>query len=268
MTALNPTTVHVRAFARGDTAFEGFGVFFRKELLEWLRSRRAILLTLATGLMMLPATLGSRIALLSAAASHVVLPTQPPLDPTVNVLMKWDQWVFFFAILVSVSLVIGERDRGTLAWSLSKPLSRTALLAAKWSAAMVMFSIFGLVLPMTASVIVAIPAYGMPDLAVVATATVLLVATPAFFFALTLALGVILPSQTAVGGLAIMAAVVPGLVGQVLPDLAAAFPSSIGPWAVGLARGVPVPAITPIGWLVGTSVAAIAGLAAFQRRDL
>ena len=67
-------------------------------------------------------------------------------------LAKWDQWVFFFAIVFSVSLLIVERDRGTLAWSLSKPLSRRAMLAGKWIGAMAVYVPFGIVLPMVVCV--------------------------------------------------------------------------------------------------------------------
>jgi hypothetical protein len=102
-----------------------------KEIHEWFANHRAPMLFVVTTLMMVLSTLSARIATVSVPAAQ--LPPSLSLDPTVNVLVKWDQWVFFFAIVFSTSLLIVERDRGTLAWSLSKPLSRRALLAASGS---------------------------------------------------------------------------------------------------------------------------------------
>src|SRR5262245_44267102 len=108
-----------------------------KEIHEWFANRRAPMLFLVTSLMMVLSTLSAKIAAASVPAAQ--LPPALSVDPSVNVLAKWDQWVFFFAIVFSTSLLITERDRGTLAWSLSKPLSRRALLAGKWVGAMAVY---------------------------------------------------------------------------------------------------------------------------------
>lgn len=268
MIALITSTSRRPADTTGPSPFLGFRAFFRKELAEWIRARRALVLAIASSATMTLTTLSARLAVWSAGLSHVKLTAQPPLDPTLNVLAKWDQWVFFFAILSSVSLVIGERDRGTLAWSLSKPMSRSALLLAKWAAGVVMFTASGIVLPMILCVLVAIPAYGMPDIAAVVTGTILLAATPAFFIALALALGVVLPGQAAVGGAGLIVALVPGIIGTLAPDVAAALPPSIGPWAIAVALHAPAPIWTPVGWAVGMIVAAALAIRALDRADL
>lgn len=246
----------------------GVGPMTRKELLEWWRSRRAIVLFVVTTPIVALNVLSARLAVWSAQISH-----RPPLiavslDPTANVLGKWDQWLFVFAIGMSLSLMVGERDRGTLAWMLSKPVSRTGVLVAKWTAAMIMGSLAGLVLPMAVCVAVAIPAYGMPSLGAVALATVLLLAVPAFFVALTLWLGTVIPSQVGVAGLALVVAVVPGIVGSVAPEVAAALPPSIGPWAVATAMGASVSATSPIGWAAGMALVAALGVRAIGRLEL
>ena len=246
----------------------GFGPAFRKELAEWWRGRRARVLLVTTSAFMVLTTLSARLAVLSAAAAKTRLPATVSLDPTVNVVAKWDQWLFLFAMGASLSLVIGERDRGTLAWSLSKPLSRTALLAAKWSAAVAMIFVFGIVVPMALCTLAAAVAYGMPDLGAIAVTAVLLVAVPAFFVALTLALGVVVPSQAGVAAVAFVVAGLPGIIGTVAPGVAAALPPSIGPWAVGFALGAPAGWITPVAWAVGLAAVAVGGVAALRRVDL
>jgi ABC-2 type transport system permease protein len=268
MTALGTTQAFARPGAAEVSPLLGTGPFLRKELREWIRSRRALILLGVTTMMMVLNTLSARFAQMSAQGTGVPVPSSLTFDPTANVLGKWPQWVFFFAIVFSASLFVVERDRGTLAWTLSKPLSRTALLVGKWTAAMVMFTVFGIVLPMAASVVAADVAYGAPDLRTVVVATVLLTTTPAFFFALTLALATILPSQPPVAGIAAAVAIAPGILGSFLPGIADWLPPSMGPWAVALAMGHPVSMATPLVWAAGTVAAAAFGIAMLRRADL
>ncbi len=268
MTAVGSTQAFARPGAAEVSPLLGTGPFIRKELHEWLRSRRALVLLGVTTMMMVLNTLSARFAQLSAHGAGVPVPSGLTFDPTANVLVKWPQWVFFFAIVFSASLFVVERDRGTLAWTLSKPLSRTALLVGKWTAAMIMFTIFGIVLPMAASVVAAEVAYGTPDLGTVLVATVLLTATPAFFVALTLALATILPSQPPVAGIAAGVAIAPGILGSFLPGIADWLPPSMGPWAVAVAMGHPVSMATPVAWALGTAAAAVLGTVMLRRADL
>ena len=224
------------------------------------------MLFVVTTLMMVLSTLSARIATMSVPAAQ--LPPGLSLDPTTNVLVKWDQWVFFFSIIFSTSLLIVERDRGTLAWSLSKPLSRRALLTGKWVGAMTVYVPFGIVLPMAVVTAIATVAYGTPDVARIALGAILLAGVPAFFIALTLSLATVLPSQSAVGGAAVLVAIVPGIVGAIAPDIAVALPPSIGSWATMVALGGPAPVTTVVGWAIGFAVVAAAGLVAIGRRDL
>lgn len=268
MTALESSVPFDGRTARATPSLLGLQPFFRKELQEWLRSSRAVVLLAITAVMMVLNTLTARLGEMSANRAGVPVPANLSFDPTTNVLYKWPQWVFFFAIIFSANLLIVERDRGTLAWSLTKPLSRTAFLAGKWAAAMVMFTAFGIVLPMAASVVAAAVAYGMPDLGPVVVATLLLTTTPAFFFALTLALATVLPSQPPVAGIAVGVAIAPGLVGSFLPGIADYLPPTMGPWAVAVAMGHPASAVTPVAWAVGTLAAAAFGVWRLRTADL
>jgi hypothetical protein len=68
----------------------------------------------------------------------------------------------------------------------------------------------------------------------------------AFFFALTLALATVLPSQPPVAGIAVGVAIAPGILGSFVPGFADLLPPTMGPWAVAAAMGQPVSMVTPI----------------------
>jgi ABC-2 type transport system permease protein len=268
MTALETTSAFVRPTTSRPSLLMGVRPIINKELHEWMRSRRALILLLVSVAMMVLNTLSARFGEASLSSAGVPGPSGLSLDPTTNVLVKWPQWVFFFAIVFSANLLVVERDRGTLAWTLSKPISRSALLIGKWAAAMVMFTVFGIVSPMVASVVAAIAAYGWPDIGSVVLATVLLAATPAFLIALTLALATVLPSQPAVAGVAVGVVIGPMILGSWLPGITGLAPSSMASWAVAVAMGQPVTVITPLAWVVGMATVTLFGIARLRRVDL
>jgi ABC-type transport system involved in multi-copper enzyme maturation permease subunit len=250
------------------TPLLGVRPFIAKELREWLRSWRAVTVLVVMTPLMLLNTLGPKIGETAALAKGQPVPADLPLDPTVNVLERWPAWLLLLTIVAGFNLLVGERDRGTLAWSLSKPLSRSGLIVGKWIAAVVMITVFGIVLPMVASVLAAVLAYGMPNLGTVVLGTVLLVATPVFLVALMLALSVIVPGQAAVAGGAIFIAVFPLMMVDVLPGLAAWFPSTIIQWAAATTMGGSTSPVTPIAWAVGTVAVLAFAVARLRAADL
>jgi len=254
-----------------SSALLGFGAFFRKELRWWWSDRAAlIVLAVATVLGGL-SLLGNRLALLIAASTGESIPAgEINLDPTANVLnAQWDQWLIFITIFVSMGLLTAERDRGTLAWSLSKPLSRTALLLAKWTAAVIMLGIFGIALPMAVGTAIAPLAYGtLPDVGSVATLALLLLSVPAFFVALSLALGTRVHAQAGIAGISIGIAAVPLIVGSLLPDVAQVWPTSIGAWSSAVAGGLPITLGPPIAWLASMPILIVIGVLSFWREDM
>jgi ABC-2 type transport system permease protein len=244
----------------------GFGPFVRKELSEWWQ-RRAILATFgAVTALGIIGTLATRIdERLSGLA-----PAAAQLDPTMNVLgALFDQWILFAAIFASIGLLIQERTTGTLAWTLSKPISRTSLLLAKWLVAVVMLTLFALVLPLAVSVGVATWAYGsVPDLGRVATLGGVLIAVPAFYVAFNLALSTRLNSQAGVAAIGAGVAMVPLLLGGFLPVLVELWPTSMSSVAMAMAGGEAPHLPTILSWAVVVIGLGIAGLVIFQREDM
>ena len=254
----------------GAGALMGFSQFFRKEISEWLASRRALVVFAVTSFLVagttvapwLQATLPGSDA--EAPASSVVM------DPTINLVgANWNQWLTYIAIFAAMGLLAGERDKGTLAWSLSKPLSRPALLLAKWSAGTLVYAVVGVVLPMLVGIAVAAAAYGsLPDLMTVALFSLAMLSLPAFYIALSIALGTRIQSQAAVAGIGLAASFLPALAGLISVEVGRVMPPAMSSWALAQAGGQDVGVVTPVGWLVGMVVVAAAAHVAFARAEL
>lgn len=248
--------------------FAGFRTFFRKEIAEWWHSRRAGILLLATSALFSLATLGSQLDNIGGDGS---VAKQGSVDPTTNALVPWltPMALSLIAIVTVTSVLVSERSTGTLAWSLTKPVSRSAVLLSKWLAGTAMYFVFGIVVPMIVALGVATVAYGgVPDLARVATVAVPMILLPTFYLGLSIAVGSITSSYAAVAGVSFAFLMVPAMAGAFPPrPLLEALPSQIGNWVAGVATGAPVSAVAPLGWLVGIALVAVVGKVAFDRQE-
>jgi ABC-2 type transport system permease protein len=261
--ALGPATA--RASARSGM-FLGFGTFFRKEIADWVRSRRALVVgafVLATAVF---TTLIPFVVQFSGQPSSVPL----SMDPTANVLLGWGgQTIAVVALLASMSLLSGERDRGTLAWSLTLSISPTSVLAAKWLAAVLVLGVVTLVVPLAVSVTIATVAYGsLPDLGTVGLFAALYMALPAFYVTLTLALGTFIKGTGGIAGLGFLVVFLPTIVGALVPVIGELSPTAIGGWAIAVATGQPASTLSLIGFLVSMVVLAIGAKVIFDRQEV
>ena len=243
----------------------GFGPYLRKELREWWKSRAALVTLVAVAALGIIGTLAARIDEWIGGS-----PTLGTLEPTANVLgAKFDQWILFTCIFASIGLLTQERASGTLAWTLSKPMSRRWLLVAKWTAAMVMLALFAVVLPLAVSVAVATWSYGgVPDLASVARYGLVLLGLPAFFVALNLALATRVNSQAAIAAVAFAVTATPYFLGGFLPQAAELWPSSIAAMAAPFATESMVHLPTVASWALALVAIGALGLVSFNREDM
>ena len=261
--ALGPTTA--RESTRGGT-FLGFGTFFRKEVREWVRGRRAIVV----------GSVALASALFTTVIQYVVGETGahagPPLsmDPTYNVLVGWAGQTFaILVLLASMSLLSAERDRGTLAWSLTLPVSPTSILFAKWLAAIVVLAVVAVVIPLSASVAVATVVYGgLPDLATVGLFAVLYLAVSAFYVALALALSTAVKSTGGIAGIGFLVMFLPSVIGALVPVIGELSPTGMGSWAIAIATGQPASPLTLLGFLGSMAVLAIGAKLIFDRQEV
>ncbi len=243
----------------------GFRPFLRKELQEWWYRRAALVTLLVVAALGTIGTLSGRIDEIAGG-----VPTAEMLQATSNIFgSKLDQWIMMAAIFASIGMLTHERMTGTLAWTLSKPISRTSVLLAKWSGAVVMLGVFGVALPLVWMGGVATLAYGsVPDIAVVASLGVALIALSAFFVALNLALATRINNQAGIAAIAMAVGFAPYFLNAFLPAAAELWPTSIAMVAGAVAMGEPVSWPTIASWAISIAVIAIAGLWTFNREDM
>jgi ABC-type transport system involved in multi-copper enzyme maturation permease subunit len=247
------------------TWLPGFAPFLGKELREWWQ-RRGALVTLAV--MGAFGTMGTLAAKIDALAGDGQTPV--PVDTTVAILgSQFQSFLMMTAIFASIGMLAQERQTGTLAWTLSKPISRRSVLLAKWVAGVVMLDVFGVILPLAWMSVLATLIYGSaPDLVIVARFAAVLLAVPALFVALNLALATRVDSQAGIAGISIALAYVPSLLGAFAPSVAALWPSAIVPIAGAIAAGQSVDVATVGSVPVGIALIGLVGLASFAREDL
>jgi len=261
--ALGPSTA--RASTRGGM-FLGFGTVLRKEIREWVRGRRALVVG---AIAVAAATFTTVIPFVVGASGET---GGPPLsmDPTVNVLLGWGgQTAAIMALLASMSLLSGERDRGTLAWNLTMPVSPTSIVAAKWLAAVIVFSTVAIFIPLAISTGISTVVYGgLPDLATVGTFAVLYVALPAFYVGLALALGTIVKSTGGIAGIGFVVMFLPSIIGSLVPIAAEISPTAIGGWAMAVATGQPASTLTLVGFLASMAILVVGAKVIFDRQEV
>jgi ABC-type transport system involved in multi-copper enzyme maturation permease subunit len=263
MTAITleaPATRAIRPAGR----LAGFDVLLRKELSDWVRGRRA----LTVGAASMALAVGTTVIPLILRATSPDVPGLT-LDPTRNVLGAWNGWnLALLFLLATMSLLSLERDRGTLAWTFTKPVSRTAVLGAKWLAAFAVLAVVAIALPMAAQVVVATVAYGaLPDLGMVGAFGLLLLLAPAFFVTLTIGVATVVPTTSGVAGVAFVVVMGPSMAEIWLPAIARWMPTSIHAWAGSVLGGSPSFA-EPLVWLVAMAVIAVGAVVAFDRQEL
>ena len=252
--------------------FAGLDALIRKERMEWFRGRRAwVVLAVTTAFMALTAANAwINTTLRDAFPSEETAGLEPlsmlPMDNIGAAIGA--QFFILVAIFAVASLVIRERESGTLAWVASKPVSRSSIFAAKWITATAMLAVVAAIVPLGVTVAVAVPMYGEPPIAPVIAAGVGMIATVAFYAALGLTLGTVLPSTSAVAGVAFGIFALPLFVGLIPLPLTQFLPHEILPWVLGVASGQPVGFITPIAYVTVTGAIAAYGMRRLERLEL
>lgn len=165
------------------------------------------------------------------------------------------------AIIAALGAIVGERQRGTAAWLLSKPVSRGAFVLAKliaYATALVPLTVLApaaIFYGERASFLGAPPAPG-PLLAIVGLASLHLV----WYLSLTLLLGTLARGHGMVAGVGLGVLFGGQLVAEIIPALAAIMPHGLIGIARALSLGQPLPAAWPLtlGVAVATTLAMIA----------
>jgi len=241
-----------------------FWATLRKELLEQWRSYRALVVAavlLGFGLISpLTAKFTPELLRLLPNGDQIAGLIPPPtiLDAVAQYLKNMNQFTVILALLLTMGAVTQEKERGTAAMMLSKPLPRWMFLAAKFAALGLTFAV-SLALAGAGAYYYTGLLFGPLDLGAWAGVNGLLLVYTLVFVALTLLCSVLAHSQAAAGGLAFGLLIMLAILGA-LPQVGQYFPGELVAWAGHLIVGGPAawPALIVSLALIGLALAAAA----------
>jgi ABC-2 type transport system permease protein len=251
----------------------GLGPLLRKEVLEQWRTLRLPVIATIFLLVGLSSPLLARFTpeLLKAVGGDqftIILPTPTAADAVDQLAKNLGQFGGLIAVLLAMGAVAAEKERGTAALLLTKPISRAAFLVAKLTA-------IGLTLAVSVAIASAgawfytLVLFAPLPLPGVAAGAVLQWLTLMAWASITFVGSTLTRSSLAAAGLGIVAFIVVGILG-VVPNVGRFLPTGLGGPGRALALGIPGP--DPVVPVVATIVLiGAAGLAAwlvFRRQEL
>ena len=242
----------------------------RKEVTEWRRGRRAPVVLIITALIMsaLASIAWVTDLIRRSVPPDVTPPSRASLVPLDNMLASISaQLLVLVSIFAVMSILVTERDAGTLAWTASKPVSRTSIWLSKWISATAMLSAVAAIIPLLVVVTLVTVLYGVPPLVPVLIVGLGMIALVAVYAAISLAAATLVPTQAGVAAIAFGAFVLPELIGALIP-ITPYLPTSILRWAIATAAGQDAGLITPVAWLVGILVLVAFSVRRMERVEL
>jgi ABC-type transport system involved in multi-copper enzyme maturation permease subunit len=248
-------------------SFPGLSGLLRKELLEWRRGFRVwIVLAVSVAFMALTA-LNAWLQVQLAELNEVEIPP-PNLDPLANLMAAVSTQIFVVVSIFAVmSLLVTERESGTLAWTASKPVSRSGIWLAKWLSSTGILWVAAAVLPLLATVAIVYALYGPVSPVLVAFAALGMAMSIALFGAIVLAASTVVTSQAAVAAIGLAAIFLPMVVSGIVP-IGPYLPTSIMEWALLTGAGQSPGLVTPISWAVTVLVLVLFATRRMERMDL
>jgi ABC-2 type transport system permease protein len=251
----------------------GFATLLRKELLEQWRTTRlpivaAVFLLIGLSSPLLARFTPELISTLAGDQFQIALPTPTSADAYDQLAKNLGQFGALIAVLLAMGSVATEKERGTAALLLTKPVGRGAFLIAKLAAIATTLGISTAIAAAGAWFYTLVLFEPLP-LAGFAAAVALLWLALVAFAAITFLGSTLTRSAMAAAGLGVAAFIVIGIVG-IVPEIGRYLPIGLGTPARGLALGLAdVDALGP----TIASIALIAGLVAvawlsFRRQEL
>jgi ABC-2 type transport system permease protein len=232
----------------------GFRPLLRKDATEWIRGRRVwIVLASVIAFMVLSAANGW---IISTIAANLPDGTPPPegnsLEPLENLLMAVSSQFFVVVTIFAVaSLIVREREAGTLSWIASKPVSRRSIWLSKWASASAILVVAAGLVPFAVTVGLVTVLYGAPPIEAVVGLAIGMSAVIAFFATFGLAAGAVVPAQTGVAAAGLAALALPMMFAGILPfDIGPFLPTAMLTWPAAALSGAPVAWVTPIAFVV------------------
>lgn len=274
-----------------DRWWSGFHNIFAKENHAWWGTSRwlvqmIIWMIIVNGLMAGTVLVNPQVGAAEAKLQEHQLNQGKPVTNPIPPLPQTMLTIFFTlsgiapaigVVILGQEALIGEKQSGTAAWILSKPLSRVALVLSKLSAdAIGILATMVIVQGLVASQIYRLTVGEPLPLPGFITGLGLLYLVLMFYLALTYMLGALFHTRGPVIGIPLLlvfgnqiASLVPWF-GKVMPwNLVMNLGSDQPSLAIALANGQPLPTVTPIiGTLILTLTFVLVALWRFQREEL
>lgn len=251
----------------------GLPLLVRKELLEQVRTLRLPVIVILFAILGMISPVFARYIqeIISAVGGDQltgIVPDPVVADAAVQFTKNLGQFGVLAAILVTMGSVAGEKDHGTAAFLLTKPVTRGAFLGAKVVAIAALLALGTIVAGVLCWIYTAILFEPLPVVGFVGTVFLVWLSL-AVFAAITFLASVVARSALVAGGIGIAALLVAGIL-SALPVVGPHMPTGLWGAADVLAVGsVPDPLLGPV--VVNSVIIVIAvGLAwwAFRRQEL
>jgi ABC-type transport system involved in multi-copper enzyme maturation permease subunit len=259
---------------RSDTAADGgelgilpgFGGLLRKELTEWRRARRTWVVSVISAAFMALVAMNAWLQTTFADGAGAEPVPAAALDPMMNLATAVSSQIFLIAAIFAViALITAERESGTLAWTASKPVSRSAIWLAKFAAATLVLWAVAAAIPLIITAVLIVALYGPLPLVPVAVTGVGMGLVLVLYVAVALTVATAFTSQAAVAGITLAVSFLPQVLGLVVPlEL---LPTSILEWSLA-SSGQPGGFITPAVWAVSVMALVLLATRRLERLEL
>lgn len=228
----------------GGRQLRGLGTMLANELRRWWRTRRWLV-----HLLLWVILLNGLILMAGLAARVEAAEEGPILNQLVDAFLQVGAIATGIGIVTTAQgAIVGEKQRGTAAWVLSKPASRNAFILARLIAYAVSFGGLALLLPAALFYGEALLLTGQaPALAGLLAGLGVVGVHLLFYLALTLMLGTFFSSRGPIAGIGVGMVVAGFITPMLLPQpILLATPWSLRMLAPGLALGGELPAVWPL----------------------
>jgi ABC-2 type transport system permease protein len=240
-----------------------FLVSLRKELLEQWRSYRLLVIGAVLAVMGLASPLIAKmtpeIMKLLPGGDQIALLIPPPstMDAIAQYIKNLSQFGLILALVTAMGAVAQEKDKGTAAMMLVKPLSRGAFLAAKFVAFSLTFLV-ALIIAGLAGYYYTLLLFEPLDLGKWLALNGLMWLYLVVYVAVTLFFSTLSRSQAVAGGLSFGALILLSLLGS-LPKIGEYVPGQVLNWGAGLYSGMVGSAWPALGVSLALILAAFLG---------
>lgn len=248
-------------------------VALRKEILEQWRSYRLLVVAvvlIAFGLLSpLMAKFTPEMMRLVPEGEEIakLIPAPTTADAVAQYVKNISQFGVILALLMAMGAVAQEKDKGTAALMLAKPLPRPAFLLAKFVALSLTFAV-SIALAGVACYYYTLLLFEPLAVGHWLAANGLMLLLVLVYVAITLFASTLTKSSMAAGGMAFAALFVLALVGAV-PGVGQYLPGQLGTWGAGLALGIGEAYWAALGVSLGLVAAALVGAwVVFERQEL